>query len=178
MDRKVAIFCAASVKIDEKYNDAAREVVRALHALNYTIVSGGGKVGTMGAITAESVKLGGRHIAVIPEFMRGLENPGLKEVVWTDTMAHRKEKMREGACAAIALPGGIGTLDELIETHTLKKLHKWEGELFALNVEGFWDPYITLLDHFVKTGALEPQDRDLMHFPRTVDELIAYFHSF
>ena len=127
MDKRVCIFCAASVKIDEKYNDAAREVVRALHALNYTIVSGGGQVGTMGAITSESVKLGGRHVAVLPEFMRGLENPGIKEVVWTHTMADRKEKMREGACAAIALPGGIGTVDEFIETHTLKKLHKWDG---------------------------------------------------
>ena len=175
MDRKVAIFCAASVKIDEKYNDAAREVVRALHALNYTIVSGGGKVGTMGAITSESVKLGGRHIAVLPEFMRGLENPGIKEVIWTHTMADRKEKMREGACAAIALPGGIGTVDEFIETHTLKKLHKWDGELFALNLDGYWDPYIALLDHFVETGAMAAVDRDLVHFPRTVEELIACF---
>lgn len=175
MDKKVAIFCAASVKIDEKYNDAAREVVRALHALNYTIVSGGGKVGTMGAITSESVKLGGRHIAVIPEFMKGLENPNLEEVIWTPSMAVRKEVMRENACAAIALPGGIGTVDEIIETHTLKKLHKWEGGLFALNVYGFWDPFIALLDHFVETATLDPQDRDLIRFPRTVEELIAYF---
>lgn len=175
MDKNVAIFCAASVKIDEKYNDAAREVVRALHALGYTIVSGGGKVGTMGAITAESVKLGGRHIAVIPKFMKGLENPDLKEFVWTDTMAIRKEKMRECCCAAIALPGGIGTVDEFIETHTLKKLHKWNGELLALNLDGFWNPLIDMLDHFVETRVLEPGDRDLVKFPATVEELISYF---
>ena len=175
MDKKVAIFCAASVKIDEKYNDAAREVVRALHALGYTIVSGGGKVGTMGAITAESVKLGGRHIAVIPKFMKGLENPDLKEFVWTDTMAIRKEQMRENCCAAIALPGGIGTVDEFIETHTLKKLHKWNGELLALNLDGFWNPLIDMLDHFVETRVLEPGDRDLVRFPSTVEELISYF---
>ena len=175
MDKKVAIFCAASVKIDEKYNDAAREAVRALHALGYAVVSGGGKVGTMGAITAESVKVGGRHIAVLPRFMKGLENPAIREVVWTETMAERKEKMREGTCAAIALPGGIGTIDELIETHTLRKLHKYEGELFALNLDGYWNPYIDLLDYLVETGALEAEDRDLMHFPRTVKELIACF---
>jgi len=175
MDRKVVIFCASSVKIDEKYNDAAREAVRALHSLGYTVVSGGGKIGTMGAITSESVKVGGRHIAVLPSFMKGLENPDIKEVIWTDTMAARKEKMREGACAAIALPGGIGTIDEFIETHTLKKLHKWEGELFALNLDGYWDPYIALLDHMVDTAALSAQDRDLVHFPRTVAELISCF---
>ena len=175
MDKRIAIFCAASVKIDEKYNDAAREAVRALHALGYAVVSGGGKVGTMGAITAESVKVGGRHIAVLPRFMKGLENPAIREVVWTETMAERKEKMREGTCAAIALPGGIGTIDELIETHTLRKLHKYEGELFALNLDGYWNPYIDLLDYLVETGALEAEDRDLMHFPRTVKELIACF---
>jgi len=175
MDKKIAVFCAASVKIDEKYNDAAREVVRALHALGYTIVSGGGRVGTMGAITAESVKLGGRHIAVIPKFMKGLENPDLKEFVWTDTMAIRKEKMRECCSAAIALPGGIGTVDEFIETHTLKKLHKWNGELLALNLDGFWNPLIDMLDHFVETRVLEPGDRDLVKFPATVEELISYF---
>lgn len=175
MDKTIAIFCAASVKIDEKYNDAAREVVRALHALGYTIVSGGGRVGTMGAITDESVKVGGRHIAVIPKFMKGLENPDIKEFVWTDTMAIRKEKMRELSCAAIALPGGIGTVDEFIETHTLKKLHKWNGELYALNLNGFWNPLIDMLDHFVETETLEPGDRDLVHFPSTVAELIACF---
>lgn len=175
MEKRVCFFCAASVKIDEKYNDAAREVVRALHALNYTVVSGGGNIGTMGAITSESVKAGGRHVAVLPTFMKGLENPDIKEVIWTETMAQRKEKMREGTCAAIALPGGIGTLDEFIETHTLRKVHKYEGELFALNLDGYYDPYIALLDHLVDTGALEAADRDLVHFPRTVAELVACF---
>lgn len=175
MDKRVCIFCAASVKIDEKYNDAAREVVRALHALNYTVVSGGGKIGTMGAITSESVKVGGHHVAVLPAFMKGLENPDIKDVVWTETMAQRKEKMREGTCAAIALPGGIGTLDEFVETHTLRKVHKYEGELFALNLDGYYDPYIALLDHFVETESLDASDRDLVHFPRTVAELIACF---
>jgi uncharacterized protein (TIGR00730 family) len=175
MDKKVCIFCAASVKIDEKYNDAARELVRALHALNYTIVSGGGKVGTMGAITAESVRVGGHHVAVIPGYLKGLANPDIKEVIWTETMSERKEKMREGTCAAIALPGGIGTIDEFVETHTLRKLHKYEGELFALNLDGYYDPYIDLLDHFVEAGTLEAADRDLVHFPRTVAELVACF---
>ena len=175
MDKKVCIFCAASVKIDDKYNDAARELVRALHALNYTVVSGGGKVGTMGAINDESVKVGGHHVAVIPVYLKGLANHDIKEVIWTETMSERKEKMREGTCAAIALPGGIGTMDEFVETHTLRKLHKYEGELFALNLDGYYDPYIDLLDHFVETGALEAADRDLVHFPRTVAELVACF---
>lgn len=175
MDRSVAIFCASSVAIDDKYNVAARETVRALHALGYTVVSGGGKVGTMGAITSESVRVGGRHVAVLPEFMRGLENPDVSEVVWTPCMATRKARMREGTCAAIALPGGIGTLDELIETHVLKKLNRYDGQLYALNLDGFFDPFIALLDHYVETRMMSAGDRDLVKFPRTVEELISYF---
>ena len=169
---KIVVFCAASSKIDPKYNEAARELARGLHSKGYGLVSGGGKVGTMGAITDESVKCGGDHTAVLPEFMRGLENPGVTRVIWTETMAQRKEKMREGTVAAIALPGGIGTMDELIETHTLKKLHKYPGAIYALNLDGFYNPLKALLDHFVETGALEPQDRALLKFPESVQEIL------
>lgn len=175
MARKVAIFCSASQKIDPKYNDAAREVVRALHSLGYDVVSGGGAIGTMGAITDESVRVGGHHTAVLPAFMKGLENPAVSDVVWTETMARRKEKMREGTVAVIALPGGIGTLDELIETHTLRKLHKYDGDLFALNLDGFFDPLKALLDHYQNTRMLEPEDGALLRFPASVEELISYF---
>lgn len=169
----VVIFCSASTKIDPLYNAAAREVARGLHAKGFDIVSGGGAIGTMGAITDESIKCGGRHVAVLPRFMKGLENPGIKEVVWTDTMAQRKEAMRNGTVAAIALPGGIGTMDELIETHTLAKLHKYQGRILALNLNGFFNPLKALLDHFVQTKMLEQKDRDLIIFPETVEELLA-----
>lgn len=175
MAKKVAIFCSASQKIDPKYNDAAREVVRALHSLGYDVVSGGGAIGTMGAITDESLRVGGHHTAVLPEFMKGLENPGLADVVWTPTMAARKAKMREGTVAVIALPGGIGTLDEIIETHTLRKLHKYDGALYALNLDGFYDPLIALLNHYQDTRMLEPEDNALLRFPASVAELIACF---
>lgn len=171
--KQVTIFCSASNKIDPKYNAAARELVRALHALGYGIISGGGARGTMGAITDESVRICGHHTAVLPNFMRGLENTHVSKVVWTNTMSSRKEGMREESVAAIALPGGIGTLDEFVETHVLRKLGRYHGRLFALNLDGFYDPYKALLDHFVNTGMLEPQDRDLVSFPETVEELVA-----
>ncbi len=172
---KIVIFCSASTKIDPAYNEAARVLARELHRLGYSIVSGGGKVGTMGAITDESIKCGGEHIAVLPRFMAGLENPGIKQVVWTDSMSSRKEKMREGAVAAIALPGGIGTMDELLETHTLRKLGKWTGDIFVFNYNGFYDTLKALLDHFVETKMLEPKDRELVKFPDTVEQLLEYF---
>ena len=171
--RQATIYCAASERIHPKYNQAARQLARALHQRGYTLVSGGGKVGTMGAITDESVRCGGRHIAVLPRFMEGLENPAVSQVLWTDTMAERKEKMREGSSVAIALPGGIGTLDELMETHVLRKLGRFTGPVLALNLDGFYDPLIALLDHYVATGATTRADADLLQFPRTVEELLA-----
>ena len=173
--RKVVIFCSASTKIDPKYNQAARKLARELHKRGYALVSGGGEIGTMGAITDESIKCGGQHTAVLPRFMKGLENPGIKDVIWTDTMAQRKEAMRKDTVAAIALPGGIGTLDELIETHTLKKLDKYSGDIFVLNFDGFFDPFTALLDHYVETRMLEPKDRDLVKFSNTVEDLLEYF---
>ena len=104
--------------------------------------------------------------------MAGLENPGVSRIIWTDTMAARKEAMREGTVAAIALPGGIGTMDELIETHTLRKLHKYNGAIYALNLDGFFNPLKALLDHFVETKMLEPEDRNLVVFPESVQEML------
>ena len=173
--KKVAVFCSASTRIDPKYNLEARKLARELHGKGYALVSGGGAIGTMGAITDESIKCGGEHIAVLPKFMKGLENPGIKTVIWTDTMARRKEAMREGTVAVIALPGGIGTMDELIETHTLVKLHQYPGAIYALNLDGFYNPFRELLDHYVATKMLEPKDRDLIRFPETVEELLQNF---
>ena len=175
MGKKVVIFCASSNTIDPKYNQAARQLVSGLHALGYDVVSGGGARGTMGAITGESVRVGGRHIAVLPRFMVGLEHPEVKEQVWTDSMSTRKEAMREDTVAAIALPGGIGTLDELMETHVLRKLHIYEGEIFALNLDGFYNPLRDLLNHFIQTNMTARQDVDLIRFPETVADLLAYF---
>lgn len=175
MGKQVVIFCASSSTIDPRYNEAARQLVRGLHALGYDIVSGGGERGTMGAITSESVKVGGRHVAVLPRFMQGLEHPQIKEVVWTETMAERKERMRENTVAAIALPGGIGTLDELVETHVLRKLHRYNGDIYALNLDGFYDPLKDLLSHFAQTQMTARSDVDLIRFPETVNELLEYF---
>ena len=171
-ERKIVIYCAASYGIDPKFNQAARELTRAACSLGYTIVSGGSFRGTMGAVAEEVVSCGGRHIGVLPRFMEKFRFPALDELIWTDTMAERKERMREGTCAAVALPGGIGTLDELIETLTLAKLEKYSGKIFALNLDGFYEPLKSLLEHYVETGMLDPRHRNLIEFPDTVAELV------
>ena len=176
-ERRVAVFCSASYSIDPQYNAIAREVIHELCACGCTIVSGGTVKGTMGAVAEAVVQAGGRHVGVLPRFMADVRHPSLTETVWTDTMAERKEKMREGTCAVIALPGGIGTLDELIETLTLSKLEQYSGRIFALNVNGFFQPLIRLLDYYAETGMLEARSRGLIRFPETVEELAGYFKN-
>lgn len=127
----------------------------------------------MGVVSDTVRKCGGRHIGVIPRFMEEFVYDGLTEVIRTDTMSERKEKMREGTCAAVALPGGIGTLDEFVETLALAKLHKYEGKIYALNIDGFYDRLIDLLDFYVETGMLAARHRDLVAFPSSVDELLS-----
>ena len=172
--RKAVVFCSAAEGIDPKYDKAAREVVRALHAYGWGLVSGGSFRGLMGSLSDEMERLGGEHTGVIPRFMKGLEYPHLTELIWTDTMSERKERMREGTSAAIALPGGIGSLDEFVETHVLRKLGRYDGKLLVLNLDGFYDPWKDLLRHYERHGMLEARDRDLVIFADTVEQLASH----
>ena len=171
-DRKVVFYCSASHEIDPDFNQAARELVRAVCHRGWTVVSGGTVKGTMGVIADTVVECGGRHVGVIPRFMEKLVCQGLEETVWTDTMDERKSAMRKGTLAAVALPGGVGTLDELIGTFTEIKLGQYSGKLFALDVNGFYTPLKNLLDHYVSTGMLDSHSRELIEFPKTVAELV------
>jgi len=172
-EKKAVVFCSASFDIDDRFNDLAREVVRALYGCGYGLVSGGTVKGTMKVIADEARRLGMEHTGIVPVFMQGVEYKDVSSLLWTETMAERKEAMRAGTCLAVALPGGIGTLDELIETLTLAKLDKYPGRVVAFNFEGFYEPLKALLDHYVRTGMLDAPSRALISFPETVGEFIA-----
>ena len=157
MKGKIAVFCSASYTIDPKYNKVAREFVRAASLRGYGIVSGGTIKGTMGEISEELRDCGGWHLGVIPRFMEQYVYPDLSEVIWTDTMAERKTLLREGTAAVVALPGGIGTLDEVIETYALLHLKQYDGRIFLLNHEGFYEPLRALLQHYVDVNMLSEE---------------------
>ena len=169
---KIAVFCSASFDIDPVYNVVAREFVRKACSRGYGIVSGGTVKGTMGEIADEVNKCGGYHKGVIPRFMEALVYPEMTEVVWTDTMAERKDLLREGVCAVVALPGGVGTLDELIDTLALIHLKQYTGKMFVLDYAGFYQPLKQLLMHYVNTGMLKKETFDLVRFASTPDELL------
>ncbi len=170
-EKRAVFFCSASKDIDPKFNQAAREAVRAACLAGYGIVSGGSWRGTMGVVGDTATECGAPNYGVMPEFMHGLEYQGLTELRWAPTMSVRKELMRKGTCVAIALPGGIGTMDEMFETMVLAKLGQYSGRLAVLNVDGFYEPLRALLDHFVAEGMLEPEDYALLRFCDTVEDL-------
>lgn len=125
----------------------------------------------MGHVCDEALQHGVRVIGVLPRFMKGFEHTGLTECIWTDRMSGRKDAMREGTSLAIALPGGIGTLDEVAETYCLAKLGRYSGRIFVLNMNGFYDPFRQQLDRYVEQGMLDADSRGLVLFPETVEEL-------
>lgn len=170
--KKIAVFCSASFEINPEYNDVARNFVRAASSRGYGIVTGGTIKGTMGVISDEMKACGGYHLGVIPRFMEQYVYPELSEVIWTDTIAERKTLLREGTCAVVALPGGIGTLDELIETFALIHLKQYYGKIMVLNHNGFYEPLRALLDHYVAEGMLSEGTMSKLCFARTADELL------
>ena len=172
MNGKLAVFCSASFEIDPEYNKVARDFVRAASLRGYGIVSGGTVKGTMGEISDELRDCGGYHLGVIPRFMEQYVYPDLTEVIWTDTMAQRKTLLREGTCAVVALPGGIGTLDEVIETFALVHLKQYFGKIFLLNHNGFYEPLRQLLRHYVDTRMMSEDTMSKIIFAQTPDEIL------
>jgi len=166
------ILCSSSYSIDPAFNELAREVIRTAFRKGYRFVSGGAVKGTMGVVCDEAESLGACHVGVIPRFMQQYQYPHLSKTILTDTMAERKEKMREeGYTMALALPGGIGTMDELFETYTLSKLEKYPGKVVAFNYQGYYDKLKDLLDFFVSKEMLDEKTRTLISFPKTLKEL-------
>lgn len=170
--KKIAVFCSASSEIDPKYNKVAREFVRAASLRGYGIVTGGTVKGTMGEVSDELHAIGGYHKGVIPRFMKQFVYPDLSELVWTDTMAERKTILREDTCAVVALPGGTGTLDELIETVALVHLKQYFGKITVLNHDGFYEPLKALLDHYVAAGMMTKETRGKVLFTDTAEQLL------
>lgn len=170
--RKIAVFCSARQDIDPQYHKVAREFVRAASLRGYGIVSGGTIKGTMGEISDELRDCGGYHLGVIPRFMKQYVYPELSEVIWTDTMAERKTLLRKDTCAVVALPGGIGTLDELIETFALVHLEQHQGKMYVLDHNGFYEPLRQLLQHYVNTGMMSKETFLKMKFARTVEDIL------
>ncbi len=162
--RRVCIFCGSSTGTRPAYAEAARKVGGLLGKWGVGIVYGGGQIGMMGILADAALEAGGEVIGVIPRFLidRELGHSGVTELRIVETMHERKALMADLSQAFIALPGGFGTLEELCEMLTWAQLGLHPNPCGVLNIEGFFDPLLSFLDHAVEEGFLAERHRSLL----------------
>ncbi len=157
----VCVFCGSAFGRRQAYRDAAVEVGQLLAERGVTLVYGGGNVGLMGVVADACLAAGGKVVGVIPQSMveRELAHRGLTELHIVGSMHERKALMADRADAFLALPGGFGTFDELFEILTWRQIRIHQKPVGLLNVEGYFDPLLSLADHAVEEGFLRATDR-------------------
>src|ERR1700690_1346086 len=155
--RKVCVYCASSEKSDAVYLDAARRVGEILAENSIVTVYGGGAIGSMGRLAEGALSKQGKVIGVIPRFMQELEwdHKGLTELQVVENMRERKHLMLTDSDAAIALPGGSGTLEELMEAISLKRLGIYLNPIVLVNIRGFFDPLLILLQRCIEERFMD-----------------------
>jgi uncharacterized protein (TIGR00730 family) len=175
MDKTICVYCASSQRCDAVYHDAARRLGGVLAERRFTIVYGGGALGSMGALADGALAAGGRIIGVIPRFMLELEwgHRQLTELRVVEDMRIRKHTMLTESHGVVALPGGSGTLEELFEAVTLKRLGLYVHPIVLVNTRQFFDPLIQLLQNAVAEHFMSPQHLDMWQVVDTPEEVPA-----
>ena len=147
----IAVYCGASLGKDTKYKELAAEVGKWIADSGHTLVYGGGKIGLMGVVADAVLERGGKVIGVIPEFLSTKEqrHDGVTEMITTKTMSERKNKMLDLSQAYIALPGGTGTLEEIVEAVSLLMLNMSNGPCIFMNQDGYYDLLNDMLEKMI-----------------------------
>ncbi|MDQ3246556.1 MAG: TIGR00730 family Rossman fold protein [Pseudomonadota bacterium] len=172
--KRLAVYCGSASGSSPAFADAARATAEAMTHRGVNLVYGGGRLGLMG-VTADAVLArGGKVYGVIPHALVNLEvaHTGATELFTVETMHERKAKMTDLADAFLALPGGIGTLDELFEAWSWNALGYHAKPFCLLNVDGFWDGMIAFIDHATASGFLSPQRRAQLLIADTPDQAL------
>lgn len=175
MFSRIAVYCSSSDAIDRGYFDHAAELGRLLGGRGGTLVYGGGCVGLMGAVARATHAAGGKVIGVIPEAMRTVEvcYEASDELIVTQTMRERKAIMDERAAAFVVLPGGFGTLEELLEIVVLRVLRYTDKPIVILNTAGFYDHLLELFDNLYEQGFARRKSFPLYEVAATPAEVFA-----
>lgn len=172
--KRICIFCASSPRIPKHYIDTAREVGTLMARSGCTLVYGGGSIGLMGAVADAMLRQGAPVIGVIPQFMVDVEwqHPGVEDMRRTTTMAERKRMMIDLADALLVLPGSIGTLDEMFQTLSERKLGMLGKPVVLLNDGGFYDATLEQLRRMVEENFMTQAHLDKLAVARTADEAL------
>ena len=177
--KSLCVYCASSDRVDQKYFAAATQVGREMARRSWTLVYGGGKTGLMGAVARGVKENAGRVVGVIPEFMkvRELAFDEADELISVLTMRERKMLMETRADAFLALPGGWGTLEEILEILTLSHLEVLKKPIVIYNQDGYYDDLLKLFERVVEEKFMLSTVRTKYAVARTVDEIFPLIES-
>lgn len=178
--KTICVFCGSSSGNDLAITDAAEKLGKVFAAQNITLVYGAAKIGVMGTIAKSVLDNNGKVIGIIPEFLKMKEvvHLGLTELITTENMHERKLKMQENSDGFIALPGGMGTLEELFEIITWLQLGLHQKPIGLLNVNGFYDDLINLLENMVRKGFLSMDNYNLLLVDSNPEQLLKKMSEF
>jgi uncharacterized protein (TIGR00730 family) len=173
--KAVCVYCGSATGARPIYADAAKAFGRALVDNGLSLVYGGGRVGLMGLIADEVLAAGGRAIGVIPELLLAKEvgHTDLTELIVVPDMHERKKKMADLADAFVAMPGGVGTFEEFFEVYTWAQLGYHQKPVGLLDVNGYYDPLMTMLRHTVEEGFMRAPYLDLIQVAAEPAEMLA-----
>jgi uncharacterized protein (TIGR00730 family) len=172
--KRITVFCASSFGTDKIYEEQAIALGRTLAEQNIELVYGGANVGLMGAVADGTLNAGGNVIGVLPNFLRSKEiaHQGLTELILVESMHERKTKMNELCDGVIALPGGFGTLEELFEMLTWAQLGLHKKPIAILNVNGFYDSLLELLETMTEKGLLKEVNQKMLLVSEDIEDLL------
>jgi len=180
MIKTLCVFCGSQPGVNSAYARAASEMGQLLAREDITLIFGGGMTGIMGILADAVLDAGGRAIGIIPDSMNvpKVVHEHLTDLIVTPDMHTRKAKMVEVSDGFIALPGGLGTFDELFETLTLSQLGYEPKPIGILNVAGYYDPLVELIDHAIQAGFVHPRYRDVFIVKEKPGDLLAAIKTF
>jgi hypothetical protein len=176
---RVCVYCGSSRQCDPVYLQAAERVGRELGRNGATIIYGGGAVGLMGALAGGALAEAGKVIGVIPAFMNELEwgHQGITELRVVCDLYERKRVMIQEADAVVALPGGSGTLDELLEAVSLKRLALFLGPIVILNTRSYFDHLLRALEQCISERFMDPRHESMWSVVNEPEEVLPAIHS-
>jgi uncharacterized protein (TIGR00730 family) len=171
----LCVYCGSSGGLKAQFQQAASELGKRLAEAGIELVYGGGRVGLMGLLADAVLSAGGQVIGVIPRRLLDAEvaHRGVTELIVVDSMHDRKRVMAEKGDVFAVLPGGIGTLDEFFEIVSWKQLLLHDKPILLVDIDDYWVPLRTLLEHIVVNGFARPQTREFVHFVPSVSALMA-----
>ena len=171
---RICVYCASSAQIDQSYFDATERLAKEFVKAGIEVVYGGGAIGLMGKLADTIIENGGKIKGIIPRFMNEVEwaHKKVEDLEFTDTMHDRKARFLENIDGLVALPGGTGTLEELLEAITLKKLGLFTKPIIILNTNNFYDLLNQLLEKFIRENFINERHRQIWTFVDEPEDVI------